>query len=71
VRELGDVPRERRYADRPALRCLLGVAREVTRESRNRAIERAHIDYRYPMAMIARQLGLHWTTISKIVNRQR
>jgi hypothetical protein len=45
--------------------------REGAPESRNRAVERAHIEYRYPMAMIARQLGLHWTRISKIVNRQR
>jgi putative transposase len=71
ARELGDVPREQRYADRPALSRLLAGVREGTRESRNRAIERAHLEYRYPMAMIARQLGLHWTTISKIVNRQR
>jgi plasmid maintenance system antidote protein VapI len=38
-----------------------------TREERNEAILSAHLEYGYSLSEIARHLGLHYTTISKIV----
>jgi hypothetical protein len=37
---------------------------------RNRRIAQAHTDYGYTLAAIGHALGLHYTTISKVVKAQ-
>jgi len=68
--EVAEVPRRQRLAGRPALASLLprpsGGAGKV---SRDRAIREAVLDHGYTLAAVARHLGLHYATISKIANR--
>ena len=57
-----------RFADRPSLTSLLPNGNLGSRELRNDVIRRANRDLGYHAAEIARHLGLHPSTVSKIVN---
>lgn len=70
ARTLPDVPRVQRYADRPTLETLFRGHQTLTRPERNRRIALAHLDYGYTLAAIGDALGLHYTTISKVVKAQ-
>jgi putative transposase len=70
MRRLHEVPRVQRYADRPALAKLFRDRQELTKAARDRLISTAHVDYGYSLAAIAKALGLHYTTVSKIVKAQ-
>jgi REP element-mobilizing transposase RayT len=61
---LAEIPRIQRYADRPALKELFQV---IGRSERNRAITAAHVTCGYTLSEIGRHLGIHYTTVSKIV----
>ena len=65
---LSEVPREFKALARPDLKQLLGW---VTREERARAIRRAHVLYGYTLAQIAHCLGVHPSTISRIIASSR
>lgn len=67
-REVREIPRRERLVDRPSLCSLLPNGGQGPRGIRNQAARRAHEEYRYSGAEIARALGLHPSTISKIVN---
>ncbi len=64
---LKEIPKRERFVFRPFLEQLLGKEDGETREERNEAILSAHLEYGYSLSEIARHLGLHYTTISKIV----
>ena len=70
ARTLPDVPRVQRYADRPALETLFRDHQAMTKPERNRRIALAHCDYGYALSAIGRALGLHYTTVSKVVKAQ-
>jgi hypothetical protein len=70
ARTLPDVPRVQRYADRPALETLFRDHQAMTKPERNRRIALAHCDYGYALSAISRALGLHYTTVSKVVKAQ-
>jgi putative transposase len=70
TRQLHEVTRVQRYADRPALAALFRDSQGLTKAARDRLISTAHIDYGYSLAAIGRALGLHYTTVSKIVKAQ-
>ncbi len=61
---LAEVPRIQRYADRPELKELF---HGTGRYERNRAIVVAHVQYGYTLSAIGRFLGIHYTTVSKII----
>ncbi len=66
---LTEIPKEQRLAFRPPLSEIFPPnAQKATREKRNRAIHEAHLENGYSLAAIARHLGLHYSTISRIVN---
>lgn len=65
---LKEIPRAQRFADRPRLRDLLSSMGDESKFRRDKAIRAAYFQYGYSLAEIARQMGLHYTTISKIVN---
>ena len=67
VRTLPEIPRQQRYADRPALEELFGRSPSLSKAPRNRLIYEAHLHYGYTLSAIGRALGLHDTTISKVV----
>ncbi len=59
--DLKEISRSQRYAGRPDL------DRLFSRKDRNRAVYLAHTQYGYSLKQIGDHLGLHYTTISKIV----
>jgi putative transposase len=63
---LAEVPRQDRFAARPDLDVLLAPCRTEDRALRNAAIVEAHAKHGYTSAQIARHLGLHYSTISRI-----
>jgi putative transposase len=63
-----EIPRADRLAARPALASLLPAAILSDRNLRNAAIIEAHRVHGYSLAEIARHLGLHYSTVSRIAN---
>lgn len=66
---LTEIPKRERFVFRPSLDQLLSEGRWKDKEGRNEAIVSAHLEYGYSLSEIARDLGLHYTTISKIVKQ--
>ena len=61
-----EIPRAERFAGRPTLASLFPP--QLNREQRNGAIRHAHRQHGYSLAEIARHLGLHYSTVSRIAN---
>lgn len=68
---LKEIPRAQRFANRPKLGDMLLSRRDDSKLRRDKAIRDAHFQYGYSLAEIARRLGFHYTTVSKIVNAQK
>ena len=64
-----EIPRRERFVSRPALEDLLGGEASKSRSKRDRAVVAANLEHGYSLSEIGRHLGLHYTTISKIVRR--
>jgi REP element-mobilizing transposase RayT len=69
-RAIKEVPRAQRYAHRPTLSQTLSVRKLRTRPARDAAIRVCYLKYGYTMQEIAKHLGLHYTTVSKVVNQR-
>ncbi len=69
-RAIRDVPRAQRFADRPQLEELFADVENYPKVMRNQLIRQAHEAHGYTLAAIAQRVGLHYTTVSKIVNAQ-
>jgi REP element-mobilizing transposase RayT len=69
-RPLREIPRKQRFASRPALARLFGARTMADRRRRNDAIRHAHLEYGYSLSEIGRAVDLHYSTISRIVNRE-
>lgn len=54
---------------RRSLQALFKNVDGKTRMERNELIRRAHIDYNYTLMEIGEHLGIHYTTVSKVVNQ--
>jgi putative transposase len=65
---IGEIPRRERLAYRPQLDELLTVKNIADRRKRDRFVIRAHREFGYTLTEIGKHLGLHYSTISKIVN---
>jgi putative transposase len=70
-RTVREVPRVQRYADRPALRDVLGNRMSMSRAERDRLIYEAYRAYGYSMTAIAAELGVHNATISRIIKAKK
>jgi REP-associated tyrosine transposase len=66
---LTEIPRSQRFAVRPSLDRLLSSARSASK--RDRAIAKAHLEHGYSQQEIAAHVGLHYSTVSRIVQRER
>jgi len=65
-----EVPRVQRFATRPSLRELFaGVKGSKSR--RNEKIYEAYMQHGYTLSEVVRELGLHYSTVSKIVHQQK
>jgi len=68
--DLQEIPLAQRRADRPALATLFAGVPEAGRAERDRRIREAHLLHGYTLKAIGDHLGLHYATISRLVNRQ-
>jgi REP element-mobilizing transposase RayT len=66
---LTEIPKQQRLVGRPALDDVLSESTGRNRQERDKAIIMAHLEYGYTLSEIAKHIGLHYTTISKIVRR--
>ncbi|WHZ29946.1 MAG: transposase [Nitrospira sp.] len=69
-RPLKEISRQQRFATRPPLRHLFPAGSRADRTWRNEAIRRAHLEHGYSLSEIGRAVGLHSSTISRLVNPQ-
>jgi REP element-mobilizing transposase RayT len=67
-RDHAEIPRAQRLAQRPPLKKLL-TGKLASPQARNRAIHAAHIEHGYSLKQVGDALGLHYSTISKIVKK--
>jgi hypothetical protein len=56
--------------NRPSLTALLKGTGVRNRTMRNRSIRQAYLKYGYTLTEIGEHLGLHYSTISKVVNER-
>jgi REP element-mobilizing transposase RayT len=66
-----EIPRVQRFLLQPALDKLLSAQQVATRARRNQAIWAAHMQHGYSLTTIGQYLGLHTSTISKIVQQRQ
>ena len=66
-REIGEIPRAQRYPGRPPLDQLFTDTQVAGRQQRNQRMVESHITYGYTLKEIADFLGVHYTTVSKVV----
>jgi putative transposase len=66
-----EIPRKQRFVGRQSLEELFSDTTELTKELRNQKIARAHLEFGYTLKEIADLLGVHYTTVSKIVRQKK
>jgi REP element-mobilizing transposase RayT len=66
-----EIPRQQRHAGRPALEQMFPAGGALPKQERNRLIGIAHGQHGYTLTEIARALDIHYTTISKVINKKR
>ena len=67
---VGEIPRQQRHAGRPLLAALFPAGSRLPRQERNRLIRIAHGQHGYSLTEIARELEIHYTTVSKVINSE-
>jgi DNA-binding MarR family transcriptional regulator len=65
-----EIPKAQRHAGRPSLSQAFGKLKPANRAARDRLIATLHLRHGYTQAVIAAHLGLHYATVSRIVDRQ-
>jgi REP-associated tyrosine transposase len=64
-----EIPRGQRLINRPPLSRLFTASVKKDRDRRDQAIRAAHVQHGYSLTEIAAQLGLHYSSISRIAKR--
>ena len=67
--DIAEIPRIQRHVGRPQLDELFTSDSALPKAERNRLIRMAHGKHGYTLKEISRALGIHYTTVSKIINR--
>jgi REP element-mobilizing transposase RayT len=67
AREIKEIPRQERFCARPSLPVLFDL--QSGKEERNLTIASAHLRHGYSMKEIADHLGIHYSTVSRILKR--
>ena len=60
-----------RHAGRPTLSDLFEPHPDWTKEERNKIITQAHLEYGYRLKQIAEVLGIHYSTVSKVIKNTK
>jgi DNA-directed RNA polymerase specialized sigma24 family protein len=70
-REVLEIPRSQRFANRPTLEELFEEKTIKDKKERNRRIAQAVLEHGYSQTEIARHLGMHYSTISNLLREKR
>ena len=70
-RDIPEIPRSQRYAHRPSLEKLFSADVRSNLRKRRGAVVRAVEQYGYQQQEIAAHLGLHYSSVSRIVKGER
>lgn len=65
-----EIPRQQRYAGRLKLKEIFKRKSSGGKRGRNQGIYDAHINYGYTLKEIADYLGIHYTTVSKVIKEK-
>lgn len=65
--QIPEIPRLQRVANRPSLEVLFACDHQASKNERNVGIFEAHLKYGYTLKEIAEHLGIHYTTVSKVI----
>ena len=71
IGKLNDIPQRKIPLTRPSLGKLLSATGAVNRQQRNEEICRAYFEYGYKLKEIADHVGLHYVTISRVIQKKR
>lgn len=66
--DIPEISRKQRHVGRPPLDGLFPPGTTIPRQERNRLIRLAHLEHGYTLKEISKALGVHYTTVSKVVN---
>jgi putative transposase len=69
--EIQEIPKYQRHVGRPTLNELFSSGKTLPRQERNRLICQAHLKHGYTLKEISQALGVHYSTISKVVNCEK
>ena len=69
--KIGEITRAQRHLNRPSLMELLSGKTLGAKTKRDPVIRQAYLEFGYSMAAIARQVGIHYSTVSKIISGER
>ncbi len=66
-----EIPRSQRMLQRPDLASIFSKEVRADKPMRDEAIRRAYLEYGYTMASIANFLGIHYSTVSRVIKGVR
>lgn len=68
---VAEIPKKQRHLGRPAIEELFSSGGALTKQERNDLIRLAHGTHGYTLKDISQGLGVHYTTISKVINSDK
>ena len=69
-KDITEIPKNQRYVDRPSLNELFKERLLKEKQKRNRGIVEAVYEYGYSQREVADHIGMHYTTISRLLNKE-
>ena len=66
--EIPEIPRTQRHVGRPTVTDIFPPDTKTGKQERNRLIRHAYGAHGYTLKEIAQALGVHYTTVSKVIN---
>ncbi|MBA4142854.1 MAG: transposase [Nitrosospira sp.] len=69
--DLKEFPKAQRLAHRPELNIIFPAETKADKGIRDAVIRKAHLEFGYSMAAIAGQIGIHYSTVSKVIKGVR
>ena len=66
-RDVKEIPRLQRYANRPSLNVIFSGQKSIAK--RDTGINIAHMNHGYTLKEISDHLGIHYTTVSKVITK--
>ena len=70
-KEIKEIPKPQRFSSRPPLSVLFPDDSQNDKKKRNENICNAHLSHGYTLKEIGDYLGIHYTTVSRIVNNDK